>query len=157
MEIERKFIANINFTKDLIQKNNLIGKEIEQYYVKIGEEEERYRSKAGIFYHTIKRGKGLAREEYEKVVSELEFNENKKRMIGNLIQKTRYEMGYNNLTLEIDMYLGVLEGLCMCEVEFPSVEEAKLFVAPKICVQDVTDDKTYKNQSLAFMENEKEL
>ena len=70
---------------------------------------------------------------------------------GRLIQKTRYRfpIGIRD-TAELDIFHGDLEGLHLVEVEFSTVQDAKDFVAPKWFGKDVSDDKRFRNSSLAM-------
>lgn len=38
---------------------------------------------------------------------------------------------YAHLTIELDVFSGVYDGLILAEVEFPTVEEAEAFVPPE--------------------------
>ena len=51
--------------------------------------------------------------------------------------------------IEIDIYGAELTPLRVAEVEFSSVEESRGFEIPDYFGPEVTDDKTYKNASLA--------
>lgn len=62
-----------------------------------------------------------------------------------------------NLTAEVDIYEGKLQGLMTTEVEFSSVEAAEKFVAPTWFGRDVSEEKAYKNTSLSLYGIPKEL
>ena len=151
MEIEKKYLADIKAVENILKQKEFCAENICQYYVKIGKNEERYRYKKGKYYHTIKKEiNDLSREEIEKTCTFDEFEKNKFRKVGNLIEKTRYVVPYfNNLKLEIDVYHGKLRGLCVCEIEFKNEEQAKSCIPPEFCLKDVTNNKKYKNQFLA--------
>ena len=68
---------------------------------------------------------------------------------GGIIEKRRYYMPYGKYTVEIDVYQRSLEGLVVCEVEFPNEDEALSFVPPEFFGKEVTSDKRYKNKNLA--------
>ena len=151
MEVERKFLAELKQINELIKKENLKGTLIRQYYIKTGYIEERYRSKGEKYYHTTKQNiDGLSREENEVECSKKEFEDNQKDKTGQMIEKTRYVLPVERFNLEIDIYSGALNGLCICEVEFKNASEAKDFIFPKFCLREVTIDPSYKNQSLAL-------
>ena len=80
---------------------------------------------------TVK-GKGhLAREEFELPLSEEEYNRLSLKTEGTPVCKKRYLVPIEeNLTAEVDIYEGELQGLMTTEVEFSSVEAAEKFVAP---------------------------
>lgn len=92
----------------------------------------------------------IARDEYECGITEAEYNSLLKKTEGIIIEKTRYyredQFGY---IMEIDVFEGALEGLCYMEIEFPGEEEALSYKTPIWALKDVTDDRFYKNASLA--------
>ena len=151
MEIEKKFLIESDIEKFL---QNLPFKEIFQYYINIEDNEERYRKKDDKFFHTIKRAtyNYLVREEFEIECSKAEFENNKDRMIGNMIHKLRYNFDLDEgLVAEIDVFKEQLEGLVLVEVEFKTEEQAVNFTPPSFFGKDLTDDKKYKNKNLIFL------
>ena len=68
---------------------------------------------------------------------------------GRQVLKTRYFIALGDLTVELDVYEGDLDGLVTAEVEFPDEDAARAFVAPDWLGRDVTDDKRYGNRVLA--------
>lgn len=82
----------------------------------------------------------LTKEEYEHLLTKQE---------GNTIYKTRYQIKVDNYTYSFDFFHDQLDGLTYMEIEFPTEEEANNFQAPEWLGKDVTNDKNYKNQSLA--------
>ncbi|MEN9647447.1 MAG: hypothetical protein RLY57_251 [Candidatus Parcubacteria bacterium] len=74
--------------------------------------------------------------------------------VGKVIEKTRFKaMSPDGTTkIEIDLFKGHLEGLILIEVEFRSEDAARDYILPKWLSdisREVTDDKRYKNASLA--------
>lgn len=67
------------------------------------------------------------------------------------IEKTRYFVPYNGLTLEIDAYHGVLSGLITMECEFQTRNKMLEFALPPYIIGavDVTHLSEYKNKKLA--------
>jgi len=65
------------------------------------------------------------------------------------VLKTRYFVPLGDLTVEVDLYEGDLDGLVTAEVEFPDEASALAFEAPAWLGRDVTDDKRYGNRVLA--------
>ena len=63
--------------------------------------------------------------------------------------KTRHVIPHGELEIELDVYLGELDGLAIAEVEFPDEESADAFEAPDWLGQEVTGDERYLNQTLA--------
>lgn len=91
----------------------------------------------------------LSREEIEVKISKQTFNSNIA-LAKTKITKTRYLLEISPEILgcyEIDIYDDY--DFITCEVEFDNEEEAKAFVAPVWCIQDVTEDPKYKNVNLA--------
>lgn len=150
MEIERKFLIDKNKANEIIKKAQNKS-EIEQFYVKFGDEEERFRKRDSKFFHTIKRkiDNGLKREEIESEITKEEYETNLIDRIGQFVRKTRYEVVFFDLVFEIDFYKESLQGLCVCEIEFKSESQAKSFVPPSFLGREITDDIKYKNQMLA--------
>ena len=91
----------------------------------------------------------LSREEIEVKISKQTFDDNI-RLAKTKLTKTRHLIEINPKILgcyEIDVYDDY--EFITCEVEFDTEEEANSFVAPDWCIQDVTQDPTYKNVNLA--------
>ena len=69
---------------------------------------------------------------------------------GIIISKTRYRIPLQDgLTAELDIFKGSHAGLCIVEVEFPSIEAANAFVAPSWFGQDVSQQPQYRNAYLS--------
>jgi CYTH domain-containing protein len=68
---------------------------------------------------------------------------------GRRVLKTRYFIPLGELTVELDVYEGDLDGLVTAEVEFPDEAAARAFEPPAWIGRDVTDDKRYGNRVLA--------
>lgn len=151
-EIERKFKVK-NLPENL---ESFPSKSIKQGYLYIGEDgtEIRVRQKGEKFLKTTKGGQGMNRSEEEITITKEEFEKFWPETEGRTLEKTRYEipLGENVLT-ELDIYGGNLDGLIVVEVEFPSEEVANNFVPPEWFGEDVTDDRAYKNASLAVNGN----
>ncbi len=146
MEIERKYLTKeIPFSLD-----GFICKQICQSYVSF-HPTIRIRKSDEEYYLTVK-GKGhMAREEFELLISQQEYEGLHGKIEGNEVRKKRFliplESGF---TAEVDLYEGELEGLMTTEVEFSTIEEAKTFLAPAWFGEDVSKDKRYKNTSLSL-------
>lgn len=150
MEIERKF---------LISKSNLPANlssyphdDLEQAYI-ITEPVLRIRRQNNTYVLTCK-GHGLmkreeaefslTRESYEKLLAKVE---------GNTIVKTRYRIPEkNNLTIELDIFHGLFEGIYLAEVEFPDEESALSYNPPTWFGKDVTNEITFHNSMLSEMD-----
>lgn len=70
------------------------------------------------------------------------------------IVKTRYYYSYNDIELEIDLFLGELRGLTLADFEFNSEEESKAFTAPDFCLADVTEEVYIFGRVIAGMKYE---
>lgn len=64
------------------------------------------------------------------------------------IEKTRYELAYDGLTIELDVYKN-LQGLITAEVEFASKRDAKKFVAPVWFGEELTNMRQASNAYIA--------
>ncbi|MBI5421097.1 MAG: CYTH domain-containing protein [Parcubacteria group bacterium] len=147
-EIERKFLVHA-LPADLETHPHT---EVVQGYVAITEDgtEVRLRKKGDKYYQTIKSGSGKVRTESEAEITEEQFNVFWAATAGKRLEKTRYEIPCGDVVIELDIYKGGLSGLITAEVEFKSEEEGDAFVAPAWLGREATEDKRYKNQSLAL-------
>lgn len=143
MEIERKFLV-----KNLPALENYAYKKIIQAYVS-NSPVIRIRQMGEDFFLTVKNKGQIAREEFEMPISQKQFQTLWQKTEGTPIEKTRYFIPLeNDLTAELDVYFGELQGLYTVEVEFPSLEDAEAFKAPDWFGLDVSLDKRYKNNQL---------
>jgi len=62
------------------------------------------------------------------------------------IEKIRYEVRYENMIWEIDVFKGDNEGLVLAEIELSHEEQE--FIKPHWVGDEVTHDKRYYNASL---------
>ena len=144
-EIERKFLVK-ELPKNLEAYPH---SEIEQVYILL-DPEVRARRVDDEYLFTIKTGSGMTRGEDEMTISDMAFDNLKANAIGNIIHKTRYSIKLDcGLVVEVDKFHGDLAPLCLAEIEFPSEQEANMFLPLSWFGDDVTYDKSYKNQSLA--------
>lgn len=145
VEVERKFLV-----ADPPELDPASGAEIEQGYLATGSDGEvRLRRKGGRHLLTAKRGSGLAREEAEIEIDGERFEELWPLTAGRRLHKRRHTVPHRNLTIEIDVYAGDLEGLIVAETEFASEEEARAFDPPAWLGKEVTGDRRYLNETLA--------
>jgi CYTH domain-containing protein len=157
MEIERKFqIKTMPEKLELFKK-----KEIEQGYlcthpvVRIRKSNEdyilTYKSRLGMIEKPEE--VALTCDEVELPLSITAYEHLREKVDNHLITKTRYlipiEGGY---IVELDVFHGCLEGLIFAEVEFPSEEEAAVFIPPEWFGKDVSFDKHYKNNYLSTLD-----
>lgn len=146
MEIERKFLVTGEY-KHLASKSYRIA---QGYLSSVAERTVRIRIKGDKGYITIK-GKsnesGLSRYEWEKEISVDEAQELLALCESGIIDKTRYEVIYDNRTFEIDEFYGENEGLTLAELELES--ETASFSKPEWLGEEVTGDKRYYNSNLS--------
>ncbi len=147
-EIERKFLVSVLPPNIESYPNN----EIMQGYLRILDDgtEERVRKKGPHYFYTVKSGKGLIREESEKKITEKDFMELWPKTRDKRVLKTRYDIEYEGVLIELDIFSGHLEGLIVAEVEFESEEESSKFIPPQWFGTEITHDERYKNKYLAL-------
>lgn len=145
MEIERKFILR-SFARQFrkIARTHL---PVEQWYF----DGFRIRKMGGDRFITVKKGRGLVRQEWEKQIPQWAFNILKKTEARGVVLKTRYFIPFKKHTLEVDVYRGTLVPLITLECEFENIKDARAFQMPTIAgeYKEVTGKKELKNRSLA--------
>lgn len=147
MEIERKFVPE-NLPEGLENFSRL---HMVQGYLNT-EPVVRVRKENDCYYLTYKGGGLMVREEYNLPLTAEAFAHLLQKCDGRIIEKTRYRLpveGRPDLTAELDLFSGELEGLVILEVEFPSVEEAERFVPPAWFGKEVTRDPAYHNSVIS--------
>ncbi|WP_054739017.1 CYTH domain-containing protein [Cellulosilyticum ruminicola] len=145
MEIERKYLV-----KNLPDLSLYTYKKLTQAYIST-KPVIRLRQMNEDFFLTVKSAGHLIRNEFEMPISHEEYLSLLNKVEGTAIEKTRYYIPLtNNLTAELDLYHGFLEGLLTVEVEFNSEEAANIFTAPNWFGEDITFDARYKNNQLAL-------
>jgi adenylate cyclase len=147
IEVERKWLV-----EDLPAPAKREGKEVIQGYIAIGTDgtEVRLRQTDGQFFQTVKSEGGLVRDEIEIDLTQDQFEALWRATTGRRLEKTRYTWRSEETKVEIDVYHGSLAGLIVAEVEFPSVRASARFAPPPWFGPEVTEDKRYKNVSLAL-------
>ena len=132
--------------------NSYKSTEILQGYISVDDNgnEERIRCKDGKYYKTITEGNGLIRKSRDNKISKELFDELWGKTKNKRISKSRYYIPYNSFIIELDVFHGEFEGLILAEVEFSSKEIAETFKPPFWLKKDVTDNKMYRNQSIAI-------
>lgn len=159
LEIERKFQV-LELPEDLDQYQK---KEIKQGYLCKGPI-VRIRKSNDQYYLTYKNKKGISQEhaiqsqEIEMELTKEAFLHLMEKVDGNIIEKTRYLIPLTEqLTIELDIFEGKLQGLFFAEVEFASEEEAKEFAKPEWFGAEVSFDKRYRNSYLSQVNSYEEL
>jgi adenylate cyclase len=147
MEIERKFLVD-----DLPDLRGCESVEIEQGYLALGDAggaEVRLRRKGDELVLTVKGGSGEVRTEEEIELDHDRFESLWPLTEGRRVTKTRYPIPDGELTVELDLYSGKLEGLSTAEVEFAAEEDADRYRPPEWLGSEVTGDERYANARLA--------
>ncbi len=145
MEIERKFLVDEVPGLEVTESD-----EIEQGYLALGDDGEvRLRRREEGRELTVKRGGGLSREESEIELDRGQFEALWPLTEGRRLTKRRHRIPHGELTIELDVYSGDLEGLTVAEVEFESEADAATFIPPDWFGDDVTGDERYRNEALA--------
>lgn len=147
MEIERKFVP-VKLPENLDRSSAV---HMVQGYlctdpvVRVRKENDRY-------FMTYKSRGLLAHEEYNLPLTADAFSHLLQKCDGRTIRKTRYRFPvehHPDLTAELDLFEGELDGLVILEVEFPTVDAAEAFIPPAWFGRDVTDDPAYHNSELS--------
>lgn len=152
MEIERKFLIEKDSLPDNLEEyphNHL-----EQAYI-ITHPVLRIRQKGDQYILTYK-GEGLmAREEVEFPLPQEAYEKLLTKTEGNIISKTRYKIPETNgLTIELDIFHGLFEGLYLAEVEFADEQTALSYEPPAWFGKEVTNTSTFHNSTLSQMKPE---
>ena len=147
MEIERKFVPSaLPENLDSFPRVHMV-----QGYLNTAPV-VRVRKENDDCYLTYKGGGMMVREEYNLPLTREAFAHLLPKCDGRIIEKTRYRFpveGRPDLTAELDLFSGELEGLVILEVEFPSVEAAVSFDPPAWFGKEVTNDPAYHNSALS--------
>ena len=99
---------------------------------------------------TFKVGRGSHREEREIKLSPKQFVALWPGTAGRRLRKVRYEIPWDSVLIEIDIYRGRHAGLVVAEVEFPDGVSCRRFKAPWWFGREVTGEKRYSNVRLAL-------
>jgi adenylate cyclase len=148
-EIERKFLVTGELPDDLDQYPS---EEISQGYLAVADDgtEVRLRARGGDYTLTVKSGPARTRVEEEIEIDERRFESLWALTAGRRIAKRRYLIpAGEQLSIELDVYAGELDGLVTAEIEFDSEDQAEAFEPPPWIGRDVTGHGAYSNQSLA--------
>ncbi len=148
IEIERRFVV---FEPPGVDAGS--GTVIEQGYLAFGDEgtEVRVRRAGDRCSLTVKRGRGLTREETEITLSPEQFDALWPETVGRRLVKRRVEVPCVGGTIELDAYEGGLAGLVVAEIEFPTVEASRAFTPPAWCACEVTEDPRFRNRSVVSL------
>jgi adenylate cyclase len=147
-EIERKFLIG--------EAPSWLGdhpaKELRQGYVVLADDTEvRLRTADGARLLTVKRGRGEVRCEEEIELDAAQFEALWPLTESLRVSKRRYRVPLEgtDLTAEVDVFAGDLEGLVVVEVEFPTQDQSRAFQPPSWFGREVTGDVRYSTAELA--------
>lgn len=147
MEIERKFL--VSTPPEWLSEHP--SEEIEQGYVTSAADdtEVRVRRRGSEAVITVKRGRGLAREETEVALSDEQAEELWPLTEGRRIRKRRFRVDRDGTTIEVDVFGDDLQGLAVAEIEFPSEDASARFEPPAWLGRELTGEPSYTNERLA--------
>jgi predicted adenylyl cyclase CyaB len=146
-EIERRFL--IKRLPDISDK--YARTEILQGYLAVcSDREVRIRRKNGEYFETLKIGSGRKRKEREPGITQGVFDELWPDILGHPIRYFVYDIPYNDVIINFEVFLDDFSGFYRAEVEFPNDEAAEKFVPPDWFGKEVTDDPRYNCRSIAL-------
>lgn len=155
MEIERKFLVKDN----AFDLNKYPYVEIQQAYISTSpviRVRKRCTSQGKEDYILTVKSKGmLSRQEFELFLEPADYENLLTKAEGNIITKRRYIIPLDGgLTLELDYFSDLFQGLVMGEIEFKNEDEAKNYNLPDFVIREVTFDKHYHNSNMSLMPKE---
>ncbi|MEE9362459.1 MAG: CYTH domain-containing protein [Cellulophaga sp.] len=147
IEIERKFLV----TSDAFKNEASSKQRIVQGFLNTDPERTvRIRIKDTLSFITVK-GKsntaGTSRFEWEKEIALKEAEELLQLCEEGILEKTRYNIHYENHLFEVDEFYGANEGLIVAEIELQNENEK--FTKPNWLGKEVTGDVKYYNSQLS--------
>jgi len=156
-EIERKYLVNLADLPSDIDLSTMKSSHLQQGYIAVGTDgsETRVRSFDGNRFELTTKSPGMiARDEQTIKLTEEMFTGLWEQTAGSRVEKTRYYIPLDQLTIELDVYEGHLSGLVTAEVEFEgrrteAMVRANTFEPPEWFGEDVSLNSRYKNHSLA--------
>ena len=102
------------------------------------------------FFHTVKRGAGVVREEIEREITRAEFDAAWPHTQGRRLAKTRRRVRDGGLVWEVDRFRDLQ--LVMVEVELPAADvrlQLPAWIEPLV-LREVSEDPRYRNSALAM-------
>ncbi|MBO9533928.1 MAG: CHAD domain-containing protein [Solirubrobacteraceae bacterium] len=147
VEIERKFL--VTRVPDDLERHP--SQRLEQGYLAVDPDGAVVRlRRSGINrILTIKAGHGVERAEEELQLDAPRFARLWPLTAGRRVEKVRYRIPAGELTIELDVYEGELEGLVTAEVEAHSLAAVRAFVPEPWMRLEISGDPRYGNASLA--------
>ena len=159
-EIERKFLITYPDVNRLESWPGMTRFEMVQTYllsppgdeVRVRQRTENGRSQ---WFHTVKRGEGIKRQEEEREITQAEYQAflSQADPTKRVLRKTRYCLPYRGKLLEVDLY-PFWQDQAVLEVELEH-EGDLISIPPELTVlREVTGDAAYKNAVLANTDKE---
>ena len=147
-EIERKFLVKW-LPDDLKRSRSFV---IEQGYLATewAGRQVRLRKRDHTASLTFKVRRDSHREEREIKLTPKQFAALWPGTAGRRLRKVRYEIPWDKVMIELDIYRGRHAGLVVAEVEFPDRASCRRFKAPWWFGREVTGEKRYSNVRLAL-------
>jgi adenylate cyclase len=147
-EIERKFLierlpAGLKRARRYSIKQGYLAAESDDRHVRL-----RKKGKSASLTFKLVRGSSV-REEREIMLTPKQFGALWPATVGRRLQKMRYEIPWNDVLIEIDVYGGKNKGLVVAEVEFRNRAACRKFKPPNWFGREVTGNKRYSNIKLA--------
>lgn len=148
VEIERKFVAERMPDHSVLG----VGTHVRQGY--LAEEDDvgvRLRLVSGRAILSVKAGRGMVRTEVEVDLPPADAEQLWALTAGRRVEKSRHlvVLPDDGRTAEVDVFHGLLAGLCVVEVEFGDVESAAAFTPPAWFGREVTGEIAWTNAALA--------
>jgi len=101
------------------------------------------------FVHTVKRGLGLVREEFERTIDAATFDSEWPRTQGMRLRKVRTRIAEGDRVWDVDRFLDLPVALAECELPSADAPLAiPAWLAPFI-VREVTEEPAFRNSALA--------
>ncbi|WP_114184043.1 CYTH domain-containing protein [Microvirga aerophila] len=145
LEIERKFLVADDRWRNAVTYSERM---LDGLIARFGESKVRVRIAGETASLTVKGPrKGLGRAEFEYEVPLSEATDMLATLCdGPLVEKTRYLVPHGDVTWQIDVHEGLLEGLILAEVELE--HEDQVFARPEWIGPEVTGDPQYKKANI---------
>lgn len=147
-EIEHKFLLRNTSYRDLATHVFTIR---QGYLCTDPDRTIRIRQKDDKAYITIKSKtdvQTLARFEWEREISPDDAQQMLSMCVPHIIEKERFIVPWQGLTIEVDVFHGMNEGLCIAEIELSDIGQ-QLPELPDFIGEDVSRDRRYTNSYLA--------
>ncbi len=152
MEIEKKYLISLDNVP--VKLDDYTCLTLEQAYL-CTEPVVRVRKENSNYYMTYKSEGFLAREEYNLPLDATSYAHLLGKADGTVISKKRYVIPltdnniHKKLSIELDVFEGKYDGLCIAEIEFESIDDANAFEPPVWFGEDVTYEKKYHNSEMS--------